>query len=169
MAAGNLTVSLALDAAQYTDGLNKAEAQAAKFAAAQEKTSRSIDRQVAALKDQVDALGFSANAIERAKLQQKGATEAQLKSVDAIHKQKDAYFAAAKAAEAANAKAKAQSDKSAGIDKQVQALQDQAAVLGKSERQAKLFELAQKGATDAQLKSADAALRQKEAFELGEK
>lgn len=58
---------------------------------------------------------------------------------------------------------------SASIDRQVKALQDQAAILGKSAREAKLFELAQKGASDAQLKSADAALKLTEAYDLGAK
>lgn len=65
--------------------------------------------------------------------------------------------------------AKQQEANSRSIDRQVKALQDQAAVVGRSERQTKLFELAQKGANKAQLDSANAALRQKEAFELGQK
>lgn len=54
---------------------------------------------------------------------------------------------------------------SASIDRQVKSLQLQADLLGKSAREAKLYELAQKGATQAQLDSANAALRQVEAFE----
>lgn len=53
----------------------------------------------------------------------------------------------------------------AGIDRQIQALQRQAAVLGMSARQAKLHELAIAGATPAQLRLADAALKSSEAFE----
>lgn len=53
----------------------------------------------------------------------------------------------------------------ASIDRQVKSLQLHADLLGKSAREAKLYELAQKGATQAQLDSANAALRQVEAFE----
>ena len=55
--------------------------------------------------------------------------------------------------------------KTAAIDKQVAALQRQAATLGQTARQTKLYELAQAGATPAQLRVADAALKSVEAFE----
>lgn len=55
---------------------------------------------------------------------------------------------------------------SAAIDKQVQALQQQSSILGKSAREVKLLELAQKGASEEQLRAANAALRTVEAHNL---
>lgn len=56
---------------------------------------------------------------------------------------------------------------SAAIDKQVVALQFQASVAGKSAAQIKLLELANQGASKAQLGAADAALKQAAAYEKG--
>lgn len=53
------------------------------------------------------------------------------------------------------------------IDKYVKRLETQAAVLGKSTRETKLYELAVRGASKAQLAAADAALRQAEGYERG--
>lgn len=55
---------------------------------------------------------------------------------------------------------------SAAIDKQVKALQQQAAVVGKSAREVKLLELAQKGASSEQLRAANAALKTVEAHNM---
>ncbi len=49
-------------------------------------------------------------------------------------------------------------------EKQVESLEVQAATLGKTAEQATLYQLAQRGATEAQLASADAALQQINAF-----
>lgn len=57
----------------------------------------------------------------------------------------------------------------AAIDKQVQALQEQAATVGMTTREATLYKLAQDGATEAQLKSATAALAVVDAYEKGQK
>ena len=46
---GSLRVLLGLDAAEFTSGLTKAEAVAAKFADKQKRNQLSIDRQVKAL------------------------------------------------------------------------------------------------------------------------
>lgn len=72
-------------------------------------------------------------------------------------------------AEAQSAKFEASQKRTlASIDRQVKALQTQAAQLGMSAREIRLSELAHKGATAAQLASADAALRQAEAFKAAE-
>ncbi len=55
------------------------------------------------------------------------------------------------------------------VERSLVALDRQAASLGKSAKEAKLFELAQKGATAAQLKAADAALTYSENFEKAQK
>lgn len=60
--------------------------------------------------------------------------------------------------------AESQKRNQASIDRQVSALQRQADGLGRTTRELKLMELSQRGATEAQLKSADAALRQVEQF-----
>lgn len=62
--------------------------------------------------------------------------------------------------------AESQKKNSAAIDKQVKALQQQASILGKSAREVKLLELAQKGASTEQLRAANAALKTVEAHNL---
>lgn len=57
----------------------------------------------------------------------------------------------------------------ASIDRYIKRLETQAAVQGKSARQAELYRLAQRGASAEQLKSADAALKLQEAFARGER
>lgn len=54
------------------------------------------------------------------------------------------------------------------IDRYVQSLQVQSATMGKSSREVDLYKLALRGASDAQLKAADSALRMKEGYERGE-
>jgi lambda family phage tail tape measure protein len=54
------------------------------------------------------------------------------------------------------------------IDRYVQTLQTQAATMGKSSREADLYKLALKGASDQQLKAADTAIKMKEGYERGE-
>jgi lambda family phage tail tape measure protein len=72
---------------------------------------------------------------------------------------------AADAAEKTGNAAKGAGDKvSASIDKQIKALEAVVATQGRSARQTKLYELAQAGASRAQLESADSALRMREAF-----
>lgn len=61
--------------------------------------------------------------------------------------------------------AEQQKKNQAAIDRQVLGFQKQADALGRSAREQRLFELAQRGATAGQLKSADAALRQVEAHD----
>jgi lambda family phage tail tape measure protein len=57
---------------------------------------------------------------------------------------------------------------SKSIDRYVQSLQTQAATMGKSARETELYKLALKGASDAQLKAADSAIRLRENYEKGE-
>jgi lambda family phage tail tape measure protein len=57
---------------------------------------------------------------------------------------------------------------SKSIDRYVRSLEQQAATMGKSSRETELYKLALKGASDAQLKAADSALKLKEGFEKGE-
>lgn len=59
-----------------------------------------------------------------------------------------------------------QKKNSAAIDRQVKSLQQQASILGKSTREVKLLELAQKGASTEQLRAANAALKTVEAHDL---
>jgi phosphohistidine phosphatase SixA len=71
---------------------------------------------------------------------------------------------------AETAKGATEAEKAAeAIDKQVQALQEQAATVGMTTREATLYKLAQDGATEAQLKSATAALAVVDAYEKGQK
>lgn len=72
-----------------------------------------------------------------------------------------------RAAKAMEKLERAAAKNSAAIDKQVAALQFQAAVAGKSAAQIKLLELANQGASASQLKAADAALKQAAAYEKG--
>jgi len=155
---GRLDVSLGLDAAEFTEGLSRAEQQGKKF-------QNSLDKLIGSLTTQVATLGYSERQIKIYELALKGATKEQLLQVNALYKQKEAFAASEKAVAAAAAAAAKQKASSDAIDKQVKALHSQVAVQGKSERAAKLYALEQEGATKAQLKSADAALRQKAAYE----
>lgn len=56
---------------------------------------------------------------------------------------------------------------SKSIDRFVQGLQTQAATMGKSARETELYKLALKGASDAQLKAADSAIKLREGYERG--
>jgi hypothetical protein len=57
---------------------------------------------------------------------------------------------------------------SKSIDRYVQSLQTQAATLGKTTRETELYKLAVRGASDAQLKAADTAIRMREQYERNE-
>ncbi len=58
---------------------------------------------------------------------------------------------------------------SASIDRYVKGLQTQTAVMGKSAREATLYKLALRGASDEQIRAADSALRLQESFRDGER
>jgi len=93
---GALTVSLGLDAAQYTEGLTKADVQAQQFAQQQTRTQASIDRTVASLAKQASQIGLTTREIKLQALAAKGASDAQLASADASLKALEAAGAAAK-------------------------------------------------------------------------
>jgi lambda family phage tail tape measure protein len=57
---------------------------------------------------------------------------------------------------------------SSSIDRYIKGLQTQNATLGKSKREVELYKLALKGASDAQLRAANAALKTSEAFAAGQ-
>lgn len=92
---GALTVSLGLDAAQYTEGLTKADVQAQQFAQQQTRTQASIDRTVASLAKQASQIGMTTREIKLQTLAAKGASDAQLASADASLKALEAAAAAA--------------------------------------------------------------------------
>ena len=104
---GSLRVLLGLDAAEFTSGLTKAEAVAAKFADKQKRNQLSIDRQVKALQAQAAQAGKTAQEIKLMELAQKGATSEQLRAADAAlrsvaaHEQVQRQYAAVKAGAAA--------------------------------------------------------------------
>jgi hypothetical protein len=75
----------------------------------------------------------------------------------------------AEAAAAAAAAAKATAKAVAAIDKQVVALQEQAATVGMTTTQTALYKLAQDGANESQLKSAAAALAVVDAYDKSQK
>lgn len=87
----SLTVSLGLDAAEFTSGLTKADREAQKFADRQKRNRLAIDNQIKGLEKQAQLLGLSAREAKLFELAQKGATDAQLKSADAALKQAEAY------------------------------------------------------------------------------
>lgn len=80
---GSLSVSLGLDAAQYTEGLTKADVQAQQFAQQQTRTQASIDRTVASLAKQAQQVGLTTREIKLQQLAAKGASDAQLSAADA--------------------------------------------------------------------------------------
>lgn len=80
---GSLRVLLGLDAAEFTTGLTKAEAVAAKFADRQKRNQLAIDRQVRSLQNQAAQVGKTSQEIKLMELAQKGATVEQLRSADA--------------------------------------------------------------------------------------
>lgn len=131
------------------------------------KASEAIDAQVASLRMQASAYGLSAREAKMMELASNGATTAQLKAADAALKELEARKQGAQVARAAAAESKAASDSaqaaatssSRAVDAQVASLRQQAAVYGMSTREAKLHELATNGASQAQLKAADAAMR----------
>ncbi|WP_237673533.1 hypothetical protein [Vreelandella profundi] len=71
--------------------------------------------------------------------------------------------------EASDERAKAAAKAADAINKQVAALEQQAAMLGMADDAAKLFELTQEGATETQLAAASAALETISAYEASEK
>lgn len=94
---GALTVSLGLDAAQYTEGLTKADVQAQQFAQQQTRTQASIDRTVASLAKQASQIGLTTSQIKLQALAAKGASDTQLAAAAASLKAlDDAAVAAAK-------------------------------------------------------------------------
>ena len=135
----------------------------------QERNAAAINRSVRALQQQAATLGKNENAVKLYELKLRGASDAQLLLATTALRQKAAFEATEKANAAKTLQQTAAANASTAINSQVLALEKQAAILGKTERQTKLYELTQQGATKAQLASADAALRQKEAFERTEK
>lgn len=97
-AIASLRVLLGLDAAEFTTGLSKAEAQAEKFAEKQKRNQLAINRQIKALEQQAAVLGKSARETKLFELAQRGATDAQLKSADAALRQVERYEAMTAAA-----------------------------------------------------------------------
>lgn len=93
---GALTVSLGLDAADYTQGLTKADVQAQQFAQQQTRTQASIDKTVASLAKQAQQIGLTTSQIKLQALAAKGASDAQLASATASLQALDAAAAAAK-------------------------------------------------------------------------
>jgi len=91
---------MGLDAAEFTQGLSKADREAQKFAAGQKRNQSAIDKQVAGLQKQAKMFGMSAKEAKLFELSQKGATAAQLKAADAAFRQMDAQRAAATAGRA---------------------------------------------------------------------
>lgn len=92
---GALSVSLGLDAAQYTEGLTKADVQAQQFAQQQTRTQASIDKTVASLAKQAQQVGLTTREIKLQQLAAKGASDAQLSAADASLKVIEAGQAAA--------------------------------------------------------------------------
>jgi hypothetical protein len=93
---GSLKVLLGLDAAEFTSGLTRAEAVAAKFADKQKRNQLAIDRQVKSLQSQAAAYGMSTREAKLFELSQKGATAAQLSAADAALRNVEAQKEAAR-------------------------------------------------------------------------
>jgi len=93
---GSLVVALGLDAAQYTEGLTKADVQAQQFAQQQTRTQASIDKTVASLAKQAAQIGLTTREIKLQALAAKGASAEQLASADASLKAIEAAAAATK-------------------------------------------------------------------------
>lgn len=90
---GSLKVLLGLDAAEFTQGLSKADAQAAKFADKQRRNSAGIDRTVASLQRQADQLGKTTREIKLMELAQRGANAEQLRAADSALRASEQYRA----------------------------------------------------------------------------
>lgn len=88
---GSLKVLLGLDAAEYTAGLSKADAQAAKFADKQRRNAAGIDKTIASLQRQADQLGKTTREIKLMELAQRGATQEQLRAADAALRTSERY------------------------------------------------------------------------------
>lgn len=95
---GSLKVLLGLDAAEFTAGLSKADAQAAKFADKQARNSAGIDRTVASLQRQADQFGKTTREIKLMELAQRGATAEQLRAADGALRASERYRAVERAA-----------------------------------------------------------------------
>lgn len=137
-------------------------------------SASSIANQVSALQIQAGALGMSAREAKLLELAVNGASRAQIDSANAALKAIESHkaasaaqAAAAKETAAAQAAANRESERSrsasaqaaSSIDSHIRSLRTQAATYSMSSREAKLFELASRGATAAQIASADALLR----------
>lgn len=164
-AIAGLKVSLGLDAVDFVEGFNKADAVAAKFAEKQARNATAIDRTVKALEQQAANAGKTASEIKHLELVQRGATEAQLASAAAALKTIDSHRIqtikpVSAEADSASAKfAEQQARNVAAINSTIKALEQQAATVGKTASEIKRLELVQRGATASQLASADASLK----------
>lgn len=142
------------------------------------QSASNIARQVSALQVQAGALGMSAREAKLFELALSGATKAQVDAANAALKAVESHKAAAaaqadagKAAAAAQAAANKEAERSksasaqasSAIDTHITSLKTQAATYGMSSREAKLYELTAKGASAAQIASADTLLKHIEA------
>jgi lambda family phage tail tape measure protein len=135
-----------------------AAAQAQRIAEAQAR-SANVDSMIAGIKQQAAEFGKSQQQIELYRLKLQGATDEQLKAAGAALRLRDAQRKQSEdLAKTAESQRKAAA-KSAGIDVDIANLRQQNAVLGKSAREAELFRLSMLGASAAQLKAADSALK----------
>lgn len=163
---GTLTLDLVAKIGGFEQGMDKAGRAAKKMADEQERAARraskAVEGTIVSLEKQVATLGMSAEEQKLYELAINGATEAQIDqaraALDAISAFDKQAIAAADAAAHQERLAKESADLSASIDADVQSLTDEAATLGKTAKQQKLYELATKGATEEQLKQASAAL-----------
>lgn len=147
-----------LKAAQAAIDARKSVEQQVSNSSVQKQATEAIERQVAALREQAATYGKTADEITLMALAQKGATAEQLKAAEAA-------IAARRALEKASADSSAQKQATEAIDRQVAALQQQAAAAGKTADEVTLLALAQRGATAEQLKAAEAAIAARRANE----
>lgn len=84
---GTLVVRLGLDAADFIQGMSKADLEANRFAEKQKRAAAAVDRTVQALERQAILAGKSSREAQLLQLAWRGATEEQLKAADAALKQ----------------------------------------------------------------------------------
>ena len=129
---------------------------------AAEKLTQQIDSKIKSMQIEADTFGMSARQAQSYTMAMNGANLAQINQADGIRKNIEA-MQAGRAASAATEKL------NQGINDQIKKLQDQADTFGMSARQAAVYKLALDGATESQLKQANAALKSVESLETARK
>lgn len=147
------------DAQAYAQAVQQIRDELDPTIAAERERVAPINEARAALQDQIATYGLSAEALQYYRLQQQGATAAEIAEISALRQQLTALQLktqtereAAAAAAVANNAAKQQAEQlDAALDQVTRRLQEQLATAGMSADQIERYRLAQQGATQEQL------------------